>query len=369
MQENLSKNKKYGIMKGHLRDYDIERWVKMMKKKMLAVVVGLCTVISLVGCGNKGISNDKIKITQYKGLEVDKVEVVEVTDEDIESSIKSTLQTMKQPVTDRAVESGDFVTIDYAGKVDGEAFDGGTAEDAELEIGSGTFIPGFEDAIIGHNIGETFDIDVTFPEEYKNNEALSGKAAVFTITLDAISAVPELTKELLSDLSTTATTIEEYKEEVKKDLQKSNEETAKSNLEQLVWAALIENCVIENYPEDKLSEVTSEIESQFSYFASMYGTDVDTLIQNYYGVSLDEMAKNMIKQEFAIELIAEKEKLTLSDEDYEKGLAEYAEQYGYDDVKEFEEMAGKEEVEKMLQQKKVGDFLVENCKQVEKSDK
>ena len=139
-------------MKGHLRDYDIERWVKKMKKRMLAVVVGLCTVISLVGCGNKEISNDKIRITQYKGLEVDKVEVAEVTDADIESSIKSTLQTMKQPVTDRAVESGDFVTIDYAGKVDGEAFDGGTAEDAELEIGSGTFIPGFEDAIIGHNI-------------------------------------------------------------------------------------------------------------------------------------------------------------------------------------------------------------------------
>lgn len=343
---------------------------KSMKKRILACIVAACTVLSLVGCGGE-IKNDKIKITQYKGLEVDKVESAEVTDEDVEASIQSTLYTLSttNEITDRPAQEGDEVTIDYAGKVDGVAFDGGTAEDQTITIGEGKFIDGFEEQIIGHNIGETFDINVTFPEGY--SEELGGKDAVFTITLDKIveRIIPELTEELLPQLSTTATTLDGYRAEVKKDLETSNAESAKSELEQLIWNSLIENCVIETYPEDKMKEVTSNIESQFTYMASYYGMEVSALIENYYGITLEEMVQNLIKQEFAVELIAEKEKLTLTAADYDKGLADYAEQYGYDDVEEFEEMVGKEELQKTLLQKRVGEFLMENCKQVEKESK
>ena len=143
-----------------------------MKKKIIAALVGICTVVVMTGCGNKGISNDKITIKQYKGLEVEKVDPVEVTDTDVEDSINSTLQTKstQNDITDRQAQEGDVVTIDYEGKKDGVAFDGGTAQDQQLELGSGSFIDGFEDGIVGHNIGETFDLNLTFPEDYKSED-------------------------------------------------------------------------------------------------------------------------------------------------------------------------------------------------------
>lgn len=336
-----------------------------MKKRILAFVIGIIAAIALVGCG-KEISNDKITIKQYEGLEVKKVTPIEVTDEDVEMSIQSTLATKatRIDITDRPVQAGDIVTMDYLGKADGVAFEGGTAEDAELLIGSGQFIDGFEDALVGHSVGETFDINVTFPENY--HEELAGKDAVFTITLHKIQTeqIPELTEELVKELSATATTIEEYREETRAYLELSNEETAKSELEQLVWQALIENCVIEEYPEDVMAEEIAGIEEQFSSIASMYGMEMDEFLQQVYGITAETMAQNLIKQKFAIELIAEKEGLTLTLEDYETGLADYAMQYGYDDPKEFETMVGEDEMRAILLQRQVADWLIEHCVQI-----
>ncbi len=225
-----------------------------MKKRIIAALVGLCTVAVMTGCGNKEISNDKITIKQYKGLEVEKVDEIKVTDTDVEDSIKSTLQTKstENEITGRPVKDGDVVTIDYEGKKDGVAFDGGTAQDQQLEIGSGSFIPGFEEGIIGHNIGETFDLNLTFPQEYQSEE-LAGQAVVFTVTLDKISEVivPELTDELVAELSESAKTIDEYKKEVKEDLETSNKQAAKSEQQQHIWDALMEQCTVEKYPKDK----------------------------------------------------------------------------------------------------------------------
>lgn len=336
-----------------------------MKKKILALAIGTVMALSLMGC-SKEISDDIITIKQYDALEVEKVTPMEVTDEEVEMSIQSTLQTKatRVDITDRAVQTGDIVTMDYLGKVDGVAFEGGTAENTELQIGSGRFIDGFEDELIGHTVGETFDINVTFPENY--DEKLAGKPAVFTITLHKIQVeeIPELTEELVKELSATATTIEEYKAETREYLKVSNEETAKSELEQKVWQALIENCVIEKYPEDMMEEQLAMINEQYAMAVSMYGMEVDEFLQQVYGITAEEMAQNLIKQELAVKLIAEKEELVLSLEDYEAGLAEYAAQYGYDDPKEFEEMVGEEEMKKMLLQKRVGDWLIEHCVQI-----
>ena len=336
-----------------------------MKKKILAFAVGTVMALSLVGCG-KGVSDDIITIKQYEALEVKKVTPLEVIEDDVEMSIQSTLQTkaIRVDVTDRPVQKGDIVTMDYLGKTDGVAFAGGTAEGAELLIGSGQFIDGFEDALIGHSIGETFDIDVTFPENY--HEELAGKDAVFTITLHKIQVeeIPELTEELVKELSTTATTIEEYREETRENLQMSNEATAKSELEQRVWQALIENCVIEEYPKDMMEAELASIEEQFAMVGSMYGMEVDEFLQQVYGITAETMAQNLIKQELAVKLIAEKEELTLTLEEYESGLVDYAMQYGYDDPVAFEEMIGEEEMKNILLQKKVGEWLIEHCVQI-----
>ena len=345
-----------------------------MKKRIIAALVGICTVAVMTSCGNKGISNDKITIKQYKGLEVEKVDPVKVTDTDVEDSINSTLQTKstQNDITDRPAQKGDVVTIDYEGKKDGVAFDGGTAQDQQLELGSGSFIDGFEDGIIGHNIGETFDLNLTFPETYDNNPDLVGQAVVFTVTLDKISEVivPELTDELVAELSESAKTIEDYKKEVKEDLETSNKQAAESEQQQNVWDALMEQCTVEKYPKDKKQETIDNITTQYGSIASMYGMDdVDTFLEHAFGVTSEVMAENIIKQEYAVDLIAEKENLKVSDEDYKKGLEEYATQYGYTDSAELEEAVGKKEVKRALLQDKVTDWLVDNCKLVEKDSK
>ena len=155
-----------------------------MKKKLAVLAAGICALsLFLTGCSGE-ISNDYVTITKYKGVEIDKVDADAVSDNDVEAQINSVLQSKSTTteVTDRAAQTGDTVTIDYEGKKDGVAFDGGTATDAQLTLGSGQFIDGFEDGVVGHNIGDTFDLDLTFPENY-GNEDLAGQAVVFTLSL------------------------------------------------------------------------------------------------------------------------------------------------------------------------------------------
>lgn len=342
-----------------------------MKKKLTTIVAGICMLALLGGCagGAKGqLSNDNITIKQYKGLEVDGAEAIAVTDEDVEMSIQSDLETLatKTDVTGRAAKLGDISVIDFVGKKDGVAFEGGTGEDYELELGSGTFIDGFEDGIVGHNIGETFDLNLTFPETYGNAD-LAGQAVVFTVTLKSLQEknVPELTVDILAQLGTEAKTIEEYKAQVKADLEKSNKETAETSLLSSVWEALVNNCEVKKYPEGKIEEYQKNMEEQYSYYAQMYGMEIGQFFEQMFGMTSKEMAEKSVTQELAIALIAEKERLTISDKDYSKGVKEMAEQYGYQDEEEFVNAYGKDTIRKALIQEKVGKFLVDNCVQVE----
>ena len=206
-----------------------------MKKRFITIVAGICAMALLGGCaGSKGaLSNDNITIKKYKGLEVDKVETIAVTDEDVEMSIQSDLETLatKTDIKDRPAQLGDIAIIDFEGKKDGVAFEGGAGTDYELELGSGQFIDGFEDGVVGHNIGETFDLDLTFPENYSSEE-LAGQAVVFTVTLKGLQEkhVPELTVDILAQLESKATTNEEYRAQIRSDLKVSNQETAESTL-------------------------------------------------------------------------------------------------------------------------------------------
>ena len=337
-----------------------------MKKRILALVMGLCMTASLVGCGNGEIANDKIRIKQYKGLEVTET-TMPVTDDDVEMSIQSTLQTLstKTDITDRPAQQGDSVVIDYEGKLDGVAFDGGTATQQTVEIGAGMYVPGFEEGIIGHNIGDTFDVNVTFPEQY--TEELAGKAVVFTMKLHSIQEVhvPELTKDLLPELSETAKTIKEYKAEVRKQLEDSNQASAESATEQQLWEKLLENCVVDKYPDGQVEEFVANVEAQLGEMAKQNNSTASEMFKQYYGMSPEEYVKNSVKMEYAIALIAEKEKLTLTAKEYEEGVAEQAMQQGYEDVEAFEKEVGRETIELMLLQPKVGKFLLDNCKIVE----
>ena len=341
-----------------------------MKKKLTTIIAGICAVALLGGCaGNAGtLSNDNITIKKYKGLEVDKVETIAVTDEDVEMSIQSDLETLatKTDVSGRPAQLNDIAIIDFEGKKDGVAFEGGAGTDQELELGSGQFIDGFEDGVVGHNIGETFDLNLTFPKDY-GNEELAGQAVVFTVTLKGIKEknVPELTVDVLKQLGTEAKTIEEYKAQVRSDLEVSNQESAESTLLGSVWEALVENCEVKKYPDGMIDQFSKSLEEQYSYHAQMYGMEIDQFFEQMIGMSSEEMAKKTATQELAISLIAEKEGLTIGDKEYKKGVEDLASQYGYPSTEEFVKAYGEDSIRKALLQEEVGKFLVDNCVQVE----
>lgn len=336
-----------------------------MKRKMAAFIVGLCATGLLTGCGNGEISNDKITITQYKGLEVERIEEMKVTDEDIENTIQSNLDTLEMDVAERAAQLGDIVYIDFEGKKDGVPFEGGTAPNQRLVLGEAGYTEGFEDGIVGHKAGETFDLDITFPADYGVAE-LDGQAVVFTITLHEIKEYygGELTEEILPYLSERAKTIEAYKEEIKDEMEKSNAISERDSLVAAAWEALLEKCVVANYPKEELEAQKENVKNSYSFYAMLYGLEIDDFIKQT-GINLEKEAKSIICKSYAMELIAEKENLTVTDKLYKEKLDELANIQGATDLEQLEKEYGKENLEKQIIEELVGDFLADNCVQVE----
>lgn len=337
-----------------------------MKKIITMILIGACALMIFAGCGNDASS--QISVKKYKGLEIEEVPVVKVTDADVEASIRTDLQALNQntEIKEGKAILGDTVTLDYAGSVDGVPFDGGTANGQQLTLGSNQFIPGFEDQIVGHAIGETFDIKVTFPTTYQET-SLAGKEAVFTIKLHGISRLPELTEDLLPSLGTTAKTIKEYKKLTKENLQKSNEETAKITQRTFIIEALLKQCEVKQYPEDMLLKTAKDFVFEESYGALTNQSGIDAYVQQSYGMSVEEKVKELVKEELAIQYIADKEDIIVSEEEYEQEVAKLANAYGETDVESFktnfEMVYGEGYIEYNLLKDKVCDFLIKHCKQ------
>lgn len=352
-----------------------------MKKRIAVLTAGICAMsLMLTGC-SKEISNDYITISQYKGVEVEKQEVKKVSDEDVEQQIESIRQSnaVSKEITDRPAQDGDQVTIDYEGKKDGVAFDGGTAQDQPLTLGSNSFIDGFEEGIIGHNIGETFDLNLTFPEDYQPNPDLAGQAVVFTVTLDAISVseVPELNDEFVKSVSEESKTVEEYKKEIKESMTKSNKETTEAALKDAAWTVVMDNTEVKKYPKEKLQDLIDMIKEQYQSMAGYYGMEFEEFLSQYmnmdeetFNTEVTKAAKEQLKQNLAVELIVKKAKVDVSEKALNKKYKEYAENYGYesaDALKKAMKDAGNEEnLEQMAKLEIVQEWVAENCKQVEK---
>lgn len=354
-----------------------------MKKRMSAILAGMCVAaVAFTGC-SKEISNDNITISQYKGLEVEKVEVTEVTDEDVESEIQYMLNNTATytEVTDRAAELGDTVTITYVGTWDGEEFDGGSAQGYQLELGSGTFIDGFEDGIVGHNVDDNFDLNLTFPDTYTNNPDLAGQEVVFNVLITAISevSIPELTDEWVQTVSETSKTVDEYRAELKELMTTYYNNAAQSELENAVWDAFLENVTVNTYGTEELQDIIKTTTAQYKSRAEEYEMEFEEFLDTYYGMDEDEfnaelstMAKDQLKETYATNLVIEKEKLDVSDEKLREVYEEYLDYFGAEDVDQLIEIMEEEGLLESLQDLAksyiVRDYLVENCKQVEKTE-
>ena len=274
-----------------------------------------------------------VAIEGYLGIEIEK-KVTPVTDEDVDAEITRVRERNARTieVTDRAAQDGDTVTIDYEGKVDGVAFDGGKADGHDLKLGSGSFIPGFEDQIVGKQIGETFDVNVTFPEEYHAKE-LAGKAAVFTVTLHAIKAteLAELDDEFAKDVSE-FDTLEAYKADIKAKQTERNEKAADAEVEDKLIDALLEKMSAE-IPEVMFVQETENSLRDMDNNLRMQGLDLSTYCK-YTGMDLDAIraqmrprAEKQVKVRLVLEKIAKLEKLTATKKDIEAEYKRIAEAY------------------------------------------
>ncbi len=306
-------------------------------------------------------ASEYVTLGEYKDLTVE-VAPVEVTDEQVMNQIASET---KQTLTEGTVESGDTVNIDYVGKMDGEEFDGGSAEGYDLEIGSCTFIDGFEDGIIGMQVGETKDLNLKFPDDYHSTD-LAGKDVVFTVTVNSISRVPELTDEV-ADSVVEGMTAEAYQESVRQDLEDQAKESQKSDAQQKLLQMVYDNATIDGYPEENLQYTIQRATNYYEWLASMYGMTLDDYLTNY-GMTKDEfneqiqpVAEEALGEEMTLLAIAKEEGIEVSDEEYQAGLERYAEAQGADDPSTLEEAYGENYIKNSLLQEKVLDFLYENA--------
>lgn len=289
------------------------------------------------------ITNPEVEVKDYKGIEVEKV-VNPVTDEDINKQLDALREknVTVETVDDRAAENGDDVVIDFEGFKDDVAFEGGKAEDFTLSLGSGQFIPGFEDQIVGHNAGEDFDINVTFPEEYQVKE-LAGAPAVFKIKLKSISkkVMPELDDDMVKD-STEFDTVDEYKADVKKKLEEANEKHADSEVEAKIFDKVIENMTAE-IPQVMFDNRVNEMIGELEQRLAPQGISLDLYMQ-YTGQTIDtvkkayaEQAEKQVKLRLALEKIAKLENIEVTEDELKAEFDKLAEAYklDVDQIKQF----------------------------------
>ena len=313
----------------------------------------------------------EVTLGEYKGVEVKKADTT-VTDEEVMAAIDKERESNARAIviTDRPVKAGDETVIDFEGFVDGAAFDGGKGENYPLTIGSGAFIPGFEEGLIGAKLNEELDVNVTFPEDYQASE-LAGKAATFKCTVKEIKEkeLPELDDEFASEVSE-FDTLEEYKADVKKNLEEKKASDAKREKIDAVVEAVIANATMD-IPEAMVSTTQRQILDEYAQnmqaqglnleqYMKYTGLDADTLMEQ-----LKPQAENRIKGRLVLEAVAKAENITASEEDFEAEVKTMAEAYGIeaDKAKELLGENGKKSVMEDVLIKKAQEFIVENAKE------
>ena len=310
----------------------------------------------------------EVKLGKYKGIEIKKVEY-NVSDEDVEHELSHIAEHNARlvAVEDRPVEKGDTTIIDFEGFTDGKAFEGGKAENYELEIGSGRFIPGFEDQIIGMKIDEEKDINVKFPEDYPSKD-LAGKDAIFKIKLHEIKKkeLPEINDEFAKDASE-FDTLEEWKKSIKEKQEKENSSKAKFEMEEEAIAEACKNATVDipsGMIETQIDNMEQDIASRLSY----QGMNLDQYLQmigktkKEFRDEYKEEAEKQVKTNLVLEAIMKEEKIEVTKEEIEAKIKEMAEMYGQKEEEVKNNVQLTRYVEETLKTEKTIHYIVDNAK-------
>lgn len=299
-----------------------------------------------------------VTLVDVKNITVDTEYVEDAVSKEIRNVVAKYAE--KKSVVDRPVKNGDIVVMDYVGTKDGIAFEGGTANNAELEIGSNSYIPGFESGLVGANIGDEVKLDLTFPEEYRNNPDLAGAKVVFTVKVKAITEVvyPELTDSMVGALnSDNYKTAEEFKSFCTEEITKY-----------YLWQKYVESCTVLKYPEKEFEYYKNQLVSYYTSMAAYNGLTLEQLVVSYMGFkNVDEFNSTIVEQvnvtvknEMVAFQTARTNNIKVTDEEYQTEGLVIAKENGYDTLAELEESTGKEYIELQIMQVKTIDFVFES---------
>lgn len=308
----------------------------------------------------------EVKLGDYKGLTATMLDT-EATDEDVAAELENMRDRNSRLVSvdDREAQMGDTAEIDFEGFVDGVAFDGGKGENYPLELGSGSFIPGFEEQVAGHKVDEEFDVNVTFPTEYA--EELAGKDAVFKCKIHEIKTkeMPELDDEFAKDVSE-FDTLDELKEDIKKQIAEKKEKDAKVDFENQLIEQVVENMECE-VPECMFAQRTDDMIRDYSYRLQMQGIDLNTYL-SYLGQDMDSFkesfrtgAENQVKSSIALEAIVDAEKIEATDEEIEAEIQKLADQYQME-AEQVKNAVTTDQIAADVKTKKTVDLIVNSAK-------
>ena len=316
-----------------------------------------------------------VKLGEYKGLTYTETDV-SVSDDEVESQINSTLtaHATAEQITDRAVEDGDTVNIDFEGKIDGKTFDGGTASGASLTIGSGTFIDGFEDGLIGVKPGDKTTLKLKFSDEYKTNTDLAGKDVTFDVTVNYIKGddiVPELDDDFVKGLNIDGVSnVKEYRAYVKSQLQANKESEAEKSKQSELLQQAVDNAEIKEIPEELVTQYATQYIDYYKQYASYFGLELSDFLTQYmnqteeeFNQSAQDYGKERAGYMLVVSAIAKAEKVDV-DALYDEKVAQYAEQSGYADAATLEKDYSKRYLNQIIINEEVQNILEENAKAV-----
>lgn len=312
------------------------------------------------------------ELGQYKGIEVEKTEI-SVSDEDVDAEIKKTQEQQSREVTvERPAENGDTVVIDYKGTIDGVVFDGGSAEGHSLVLGSGTFIPGFEDQLVGAAAGSDVEVKVTFPEDYQAEE-LAGKEAVFACKVNEVKTkeLPEIDDEFAQDVSD-FDTLAEYKEDVKKNLIERKENQAKSEKQQKVMDKIIENATIE-IPDPMVDTQAENMVDEYAQRLAYQGLQLEQYLQ-FTGMTVDAFKDQLkpqalknIQSRLVLEAVIKAEGIEATEDDLQAEITKMKETYNMsdEDMEKYLTDDFKDQIKKDLAAQKAVEFVADAAVEVE----
>ena len=377
-----------------------------MKKKVVAAMLAACMAVSLTACGNSDSSqkntaetksasdenktdseetkeeeirivsvkdvSDYVTIGDYKGFTLDRYTQA-VTDDDVDAQISYELQDKVTEVTDGTVENGDTVTINYTGTVDGKEFDGGSAQDYDLVVGEGSMgIDGFEEGLIGMKKGETKELTLTLPEGYSENDSLSGKEAVFKITLQKFARVPELTDDWVA-ANTDYKTVDEYKQSVIDELEKQADMAADNQLYEDAWYEVLDASEVKKYPEEDIKKAEENHKADTEQTAKDNDMELSDLLESWgmteedFDEECKSYAESKVEQNLIVQGIIDAEGLSLNDKETEELKDNLLLDYGAPSIDKLIEWYGEDEVNESLALLRVEKFIVDQSTVNEKT--